>query len=41
MKSNEFITEDDNVSKGDFGAKSGPKPQMQNAKQISIAPEFE
>jgi len=40
MKSSEFITEDDNVTKGDFGAKGGPKPQMQNAKKISMAQAF-
>jgi len=40
MKSKEFIAEDDNVTKGDFGAKGGPKPQMQNAKKISMAQAF-
>jgi len=40
MKSSEFITEDDNVTKGDFGARGGPKPQMQNAKKISMAQAF-
>lgn len=41
MKSSEFITEDDdNVVKGDFGKKGGPKVQTQHAKKISLAQAF-
>ena len=37
MKSKQF---EGDVTKGDFGARGGPKPQMQNAKPISMAQAF-
>jgi len=40
MRSKEFINEDDNIVKGDFSLKGGPKPQIQNAKKTSIAQAF-
>ena len=36
----EDAVDEGDVSKGDFGAKGGPKPQMQNAKPISMAQAF-
>lgn len=36
----EEVVDEGDVTTGDFGAKGGPKPQVQNAKQISLAQAF-